>query len=434
MLRRLVRSAGHQVIEAGGGRQAVARMSEEVALVLLDPYMPDLSGIDVLRLIRKHFADVQVMMIAGTSRIGDAAAAIKEGAFDYFHKPWNQDQLRIRIGQALRLTQLARENRHLRQLVGFPLTSTKLVGRSRAIEEVAHQIATFARIDSTVLITGPPGTGKTTAAQMIHQHGPRSGKPFVAVNCKALPRNSIEVELFGHVRGAFDGAVSDRPGRAEIAYGGTLLLDEIGDLPLDLQPKLLRLLDQRTLQRLGSSTVKVVDLRVIATTGRDLGLMCRQGRFRNDLFCRLNVESLRMPPLSEHREDIAELASEILSRIARRRGTPPILSQPALETLYRYDWPGNVREMENVLERACAAGNGSTIHSGDLAIGQLRAVDRGSESAPERGFAGTTLAEIERRAIIDTLKACGGNRSKTARSLGVSEKTIYNKLKKYNLH
>ncbi len=435
MLRRLVESAGYRVIETGGGRQAIAQMSPDVALVLLDLCMPDVSGLDVLRHVRKHFVDVQVIMISGTGQIRDAVATMKEGAFDYLTKPWNQDDLLIRIGQAVRVSQLARENRNLKWAIGYPLTAAKLVGSSPAMEEVREQIATLARLDSTVLITGPTGTGKTITAQMIHASGPRSARPFVAVNCRALPQDLIEAELFGYARGAFTGATSDRPGRAEIAHGGTLLLDEIGDLPLGLQPKLLTFLQENTVQRLGSNTVKEVDVRVIAATSQDLTRICRQGGFRKDLFFRLNILPLRTPALAEHPDDVPEVAREVLRRIARRRGSAPVMLSPqALEALRAYDWPGNVREMENVLERAWVTSDGSTIRRQDFALGQLRGCQPASEHRSEMGLAGMTLAEIERRAIMETLDACGGNRSKTARTLEVSEKTIYNKLKKYSLN
>jgi len=433
-LRELLESDGYRVIEADEARTAIARITDEVAIVLLDFLMPDIPGLDCLRYIRRQFPDVQVIVLSEVGRIRDAVAAMKEGAFEYLTKPWDREELLIRVRQAARASRLARDNRGLRQAIRCPMGPVELVGRSPEMQTVRTQIESFAQLDSTVLITGVAGTGKTTAAQLIHRKGTRASGPFISINCASLPRDLIEVELFGHVRGAFAEATVDRPGRIEIADGGTLLLDEIQHLPLELQPKLLDFLRQRAVTRIGAKTAAPVNLRVIATSRENLATACRQGRFREDLFFRINVLSLNLPPLKEYLADVPELAREMLRRIARRRNCPPlVLDELAAEALQSYDWPGNARELENVLEHAATIGDGRIIRRKDLQMNELRLQGPATEGTPRLELAGMSMAEIERMAVINTLRACGGNKAKTARQLGVSEKTIYNKIKQYNL-
>jgi len=433
-LRELLESDGYRVTEADEGRTAIARITDEVAIVLLDFLMPDIPGLDCLRYIRRQFPDVQVIMLSEVGRIRDAVTAMKEGAFEYLTKPWDREELLIRVRQAAHASKLARDNRGLRQVVRCPMASWEFVGRSPEIQTARTQIESFAQLDSTVLITGAPGTGKTTAAQMIHRKGPRASGPFISFNCASLPRDLIEAELFGYTRGAFGEAAVDRPGRIEIADGGTLLLDEINRFPLELQPKLLDFLRQRTATRIGAKTGVPVNLRVIATSQENLATACRQGRFREDLFFRINVLSLNLPPMKEYLFDVPELAREMLRRIARRRNCPPlVLDDLAAEALQSYDWPGNARELENVLEHAATIGDGRIIRRKDLQMNELRLQGIAAEGPGRLELAGMSMAEIERLAVIDTLRACGGNKAKTARQLGVSEKTIYNKIKQYNL-
>jgi len=434
MLRQMLESGGYRVLEAEGGREAVTRISEKVSVAIVDLFLPDMSGLKCLAHIRNHFCDTQVIVISGDGKSRDGVAAMTHGAFAYLTKPWDPNELVIRVRQAVRAFMLARENRALKQAVTCPLTSRELLGSSPQMHTVRAQIEKLAQLDSTVLITGAGGTGKMIAAQSIHRKGPRATEPFVSVNCGASPRELIEAELFGHAQSSFAGATNDRPGRAEIADGGTLLLDEVGDLPIELQPRLLSFLRERTVQRVGSNDVSAVNVRVIGTTRRDLAEMCRQGRFREDLYFRINVLPLHIPALREHFTDIPELANEILHQIARRRGCPkPTLSDAAMRALQQYSWPGNTREMENALERASASCRGATIERKDLILERIHSDAAPADGSENLGLAGMTLAEIERRAVIETLRACGGNRVRTARQLGVSEKTIYNKIKQYKL-
>lgn len=307
----------------------------------------------------------------------------------------------------------------------------------RAAGEMQRQVQRIAQTTLTTLLTGESGTGKSTIAKQIHSLGPRADEPFVVVNCASLPRELIEAELFGHARGAFTGAISDREGRIEAANGGTLLLDEIGDMPIELQPKLLTFLQDQTFQRIGSNQVMQADVRVIAATNQDLVELCRERRFREDLYFRLNVLSLHVAPLRDRREAVPELVQHVLVRIAEQVGEPVSALEPeALHALMHYDWPGNIRELENILQRACLFRRDEMIRLGDLTFDQFAAADESTGALPvPRGFtfAGKTLSEIEKIALVETLEACSGNKAKAARNLGISERSIYNKLKRYEL-
>ncbi len=302
---------------------------------------------------------------------------------------------------------------------------------SPAAKKLFVRLEKIALLDSTALLTGESGTGKTSVARMIHERSSRLQMPFVAVNCASLPSELIDAELFGHARGSFTGAVSDRPGRADAADGGTLFLDEIGDLPLELQPKLLTFLQDRTFHRIGDNLPRSVDVRIIAATHRDLRDLCRQGVFREDLYFRLNVLGLHVPPLRERPHDIMDMAAEILNRICRQRLSAPFTLEPAAaEALQQYHWPGNVRELENVLENASAFCEDHLIRRSDLNLSDLPA----AQDVPNPTLGGKTLAEIEKLAILDTLTYCDGNKAQAARVLGISEKSIYNKMRRHGLH
>lgn len=426
-----LRQAGYLPLLAESGEAALERLSEEVVAALVDLSMPGMSGLECLAAIKGRQPDTEVIIVTAARDIGKAVEAMKAGASDYLTKPANLDALIALVGQAVQHHELARENRRLRQAVGGSRPQSAFIGRSPAALALVQHARRVAQLDSTVLITGESGVGKGLLARLIHYDGPRARGPFIAVNCVALPRELIESELFGHEKGAFTGAHERRVGLIEVADGGTLLLDEVGDMPLDLQPKLLTFLQERTFSRVGGTKPIEVDVRVIAATHQDLSQLCRQKRFREDLFYRINVLPLHIPPLRERPDDIPPLVEHLLARIARHRKTKPCHIAPAaLRRLLSHPWPGNVRELENVLERATAFCRDETVEPDDL---PLDAPPPASPVQPTREtLAGVPLAELERRAILATLQLCNNNKAEAARRLGISEKSIYNKLKRYS--
>ena len=429
-----LKNAGYDVVIAEDGAEAVEKMTEDISLAILDLNMPNLSGVECLQQLRNKFPNSEFLIVSGVGQIRDAVQAMKDGAYEFITKPCEPEEFISHVKRALRTAELSRKNKQLRQIVEQPRSSGALVGETPLARTLMERINKLANLDSTVLLTGESGTGKTTIARMIHDQGPRSQAPFVAVNCASLPRELIEAELFGHVKGAFTGATLDRPGRAEIAAGGTLFLDEIGDLPLDLQPKLLTFLQEKTIQRIGSNKSIEVDVRLIAATHQDLLEMCGDRRFRSDLYYRLNVLQVEAPSLRNRRNDIPLLAQTIIDRIVRRRGGHKItLENDAIETLKLHDWPGNIRELENVLERASAFCESDRITAVDLELVPARMNDLISSDAAESWMSGLTLKEIEKRVLIETLQANDGNKAMAARQLGISEKSIYNKLRRFDL-
>jgi DNA-binding NtrC family response regulator len=435
-IRRLLAScleaAGYRTIVAADGSQALAALSDDVTVAIFDLLMPGATGQECLEQARLRFPDMAVMVVSGHGDIEDAVEAMRCGAFTYLSKPIDRDELLAHVAQAVRTARLARDNRDLRQAVSDVQPPVDFIAGSGSARLLLDQIRRIAQLDASVLLTGASGTGKTILARLIHQAGPRAVGAFVTVNCAAMPRDLIEAELFGHIRGAFTGAVGDRPGRAELADGGTLFLDEVGDLPLEVQPKLLTFLQDRTVQRIGSNKTHCADVRVIAATNHDLATMCREKRFREDLFFRLNVLSLRVPTLAERMADMPALVRELLLRISRRRRCVPFeITADALAAIERHNWPGNVRELENVLERATAFCDRGTIAAADLSIDDVTPAEAGGGGVAS--LAGLTLAQVEGRAILDTLRATGGNKAKAARQLAISEKSIYNKIKRLKL-
>lgn len=423
-----------EVVVATDGEQAIAAMSDDLDVALLDLHMPEVSGFECIAHSQKHFPETQVIVITASGDVNDAVEAMKLGASEYISKPFHPEELVLQVQQAVKASQEARDHRGLKAVVARSLPTSEFATKSSAMKQMAKKIGKVAKLDSTVLITGESGTGKSTVARMIHQQGLRPGGPFVAVNCASLPRDLIEAELFGHAKGAFTGAVGDRPGRVEIANGGTLFLDEIGDLPLELQPKLLTFLQDRIIQRIGSNNEIAVDVRLIAATHQNLAEMCTQKRFRQDLFYRVNVLSLEIPAVKDRHADIPDLACSILERISDRRGTPtPKLDDSAIEKLQQYSWPGNIREMENVLESATAFCEGDSIAADDLSLAGEVANANVAEASMGPQLAGMSLAEVEKLAIQRTLDFCEWNKAKTARVLGISEKTIYNKMRRHGI-
>ncbi|MFN3485437.1 MAG: sigma-54-dependent transcriptional regulator, partial [Planctomycetota bacterium] len=372
----------------------------------------------VLEEARRAAPDVPVLIVTAHGTVESAVGAMKKGAYDYILKPFRLEELEALVERALAHRRLERENEVLRARVGDAADPEAIWGP--ATRDVWALLERAAQSDATVLITGESGTGKEVAARTLHRLSPRRAAPFLCVNCAALSAGLLESELFGHEKGAFTGADRLRKGRFELADGGTLLLDEVGEIAPGLQAKLLRVLQERAFERVGSSRTRRVDVRLVATTNRDLPAEVARGRFREDLYYRLNVLPIRMPPLRERREEIPLLAGHFLARHRKR------IAPAAMRLLCAYDWPGNVRELANLLERAAVLCPGDEI-SADMIAPWLEAPSRGPSS-----LVGMTLEEIERRAIEENLKACGGNRERAARVLGISARTLRDKLKKWN--
>ena len=423
-----LKGAGHGVVSVVDGARAIEAIGDGFSCAILDLDMPGASGLEVLGVAKSKVPDLPVIMLSGAGEVADAVAALKRGAFDYLSKPFDPEELLARVREAMRLSRLQAENSDLKSAYTATAEPITLVGEAGASKNLMDRARRCAGVDSTVLITGPSGTGKSVLARWIHQNGPRAKAPFVTVNCAALPRELIESELFGHEKGAFTGAVASKPGKFESADGGTLFLDEIGEMPLDLQPKLLSAIQDRTVTRVGGAKEKQVDVRLIAATNQDLPERISERAFREDLYYRLNVLTLESPALRARPEDIIPIAIRTLERLAVRVGRPPAeLDESARASLLGHTWPGNVRELENVLERAMVfAGESGRVSASDL--GTLVGP---AASIRDSDLVGMTIAELERRAVLATLAAFGGNRGAAAESLGVSERTIYNRLKEY---
>lgn len=416
-------------VYASDGAVAMASLDDPLDAAIVDLDMPGASGLDVLMRARSSQPGLPVIILSGAGDVDAAVLALKRGAFDYITKPFDPDALVARVREALRVSHLESENAALRMSGSDSREPVQMIAESPSSLELMKHAERCARVDSTVLISGPSGTGKSMLARWIHQHSTRRKGPFVSVNCGSLPHSLIESEVFGHEKGAFTGATGVRIGRFEVAHSGTLFLDEIGELPLDLQPKLLGALQDRVITRVGSTQERRVDVRIIAATNADLEQSVAERTFREDLFFRLNVLRLHVPALQGRAEDIGPLAAHIVARLSRRLGIrAPEVSADALRMLETHAWPGNIRELENVLERAIVFGTGGRISSEDL--GSFPRVRHGSIGDV---LAGMTLEAIERMAIRGALQAHGGNRASAARALGVSERTIYNRIRTYGL-
>ncbi|UXY16218.1 sigma-54 dependent transcriptional regulator [Chitiniphilus purpureus] len=400
----------HGVAEA---RAALARTRYD--LVLTDMRMPDGEGLEIVEYIERERLDIPVAVITAYGSMQNAVAALKAGAFDYLAKPLALDQLRTLVKSALNLEEAPAE--------AGPLPDRPLLGDSPAIRQVLELVEKLARSQAPVYITGESGSGKERAARLIHARGSRADKPFVAVNCGAIPENLMESEFFGYRKGAFTGADQDREGFFQAAAGGTLFLDEVADLPLVMQVKLLRAIQERKVRKVGSTVEEPVDVRLISATHQNLARCVEDGRFRQDLYYRLNVIELKMPPLREMGEDVVLIARQLLGRLAVQNGqTVPALADDALAALRSYAFPGNVRELENTLERALALSDGSAITAFDLQLSPQRLDDEtgGGADCPLQDH----LDRVERAAILDALEKTGGNRTQAAKLLGVTFRSL----------
>jgi DNA-binding NtrC family response regulator len=453
----VLQGEGHTVLKASSGEEGLAKMSAAVVdAVLCDLKLPNLDGLATMELAHEKYGPIPWILVTGHGNEDTAVASIKQGAFNYLTKPVDLARLKATIESAVRLAAANRENKALRRELGYDEALDRIVGTSLAIRHVKSLIKQVAASDASVLIEGESGTGKELVADAVHALSNRAGRPYVKINTAAIPRELLESELFGHERGAFTGAVQQKKGRVETADTGTLFLDEIGEMPLDSQVKLLRVLQDGTFHRVGGNVPLSADVRLICATNRNLKNEVLNNRFRMDLYFRLNVVNIHVPPLRERREDIQLLAKSFLDRLNRRHHQAKEFSEGLVQSLRRQDWPGNVRELENTIEKvyvlsqsrileaegfeadpaarapAFASGNGSAgappSYAGDYP-------SRPAPTADEaiRLLVGLPVDEVEKRLILATLAHCGGNKSKAARQLQIGLKTLYRKLESYGI-
>lgn len=472
--------SGYEAEACSSGAEALNRLaSNKYSVVVTDLQMPGMSGLDLIREIERRRFNVQVLMVTAHASISTAVEAMQLGAFDYLEKPYDADRLEKSVGRALergklqatnpaQASSLSTNKNHSENLaadaavVGSAVanrdiannvtdgngTGSNMIGSSPAMQQLRSQLNRIAASDETVLICGESGVGKELVAQTLHAMSPRSGAPLVSLNCPVLSEQLTESELFGHCRGAFTGADADRTGRFEMAEGGSLLLDEITEINLGLQAKLLRVLQERSFERVGSSTTQKTDVRVIATTNRDLNEEIVAGRFREDLYYRLAVVPVQVPPLREREEDVLELAEYFLAQAATRQSREPlVLDGSARELLLAHHWPGNVRELHNVITRACVLAEGPSITANLIRnwlrqdkLGSVASVsnDSATETTSENTAKmilpmGKSLAEMERDMILATLAEFDGHRAKTAEALGIGVRTLSGKLRDYGV-
>ena len=439
VLRMTLEAAGYSVTEAADARTAIEEIGRiPHKIVLTDLRMPNGSGIDVLRAAKATDNDLPVIVMTAYGSIDEAVQAMKDGAHDFLQKPVDSNHLLLLVERALDQSRLRNENLLLREewskRYGFP----RIIGESETIKRAVAETQRVAPTEATVLLLGESGTGKELFARAVHHLSNRRDKPFVAINCAAIPETLIENELFGHERGAFTGAGERRLGKFELAAGGTVFLDEIGELPLAVQGKLLRAIEEKAVDRIGGASAIPVDVRVVAATNKDLRTAVDQGEFRGDLFFRLAVFPIEIPPLRERGNDVSLLARHFAARLGRElRGREATISEEGIAGISAHNWPGNVRELENSIERACILSDGAQLELRDLGL----ATEASSEAAVIGINVSGSLAEatdrmvklVERQKISEALAACDGNKTNAASALGVSYKTLLTKIKEYNL-
>jgi DNA-binding NtrC family response regulator len=419
----------HTHVAENAGNAYKVLESENIDVVLLDMKLPgSASGLDMLTDIRSRYPNVVIIVMTGFATVKAAVQAMRSGAYDYLSKPFNLEELRLTLERAATHFHLAAENRVLRAKLRSKEGFGAMIGRSPEMEKLYRFISKAANSLHPVLITGESGTGKELVARSIHYNGPNKNKNFLAIDCGALVPTLIESELFGHVKGAFTGATSNRDGLLVSANGGTVFLDEIGELPTDLQAKLLRAIQEKEIRPVGSSRVLPINARILAATNRDLDASVQNGTFRRDLFFRLNVLALRVPPLRERKQDIPALIGHFMDRINRSGSFERTLSGDAIRALMNYEWPGNIRELENCLDRTCTIHTVKVIEVWHLPS-QIVAQSSAQPVASTNGV--STLADLEKRAILDALQRTHGDKLKAADLLGIGKTTLYRKLKEY---
>lgn len=426
-----LRKLGYNVMTSGDGESAYKTIeSELIDVVISDMRMPGISGLELLKMSKALVPDIMFILMTAFGSVDGAVECMKHGAFNYLTKPINLDELEVSVAKALENRRLVVENKALKELLKSRGELKGIIYAARSMEEVLNLVARVAPTAATVLIQGESGTGKERIAQAIHFGSSRASNPMMTINCAAVPETLLEAELFGHEKGAFTGAVLTRKGKLEVADSGTLFIDEIGDMPLSLQPKLLRFLQEGTIERLGAAKTLKLDIRIIAATHRNLRQMVGDGKFREDLFYRLDVINIDIPPLRERREDLVPLAEHFI-RIYSEKNSKKVfgLSREAKDALLKYDYPGNVRELENAIEAAVVLSRNEAIAIDDLPLSF-----RSRQGVPETSESDSLpvrLEAMEKRIILDTLKRAGGNKSQAARELGISEKNIRDRLKKW---
>jgi len=425
-LRRVVElqlaSAGFQVLKAGTAEEGL-RLADRADLIVTDLRLPGMDGLEMIQRIRRLDAQIPVIVMTAFGTVENAVEAMKAGALDFLPKPFSMDHLMAVVSKSLEMRSLRDENRKLREELGHRYAFKNIIGRSDAMQEIFATIERVAPTQATVLIAGESGTGKDLIARAIHHHSPRRDRPFVKINCTTIPENLMESELFGYEKGAFTGAASPKPGKFEQADTGTVFLDEIGDVPPNVQVKLLRVLQEREFERLGSNKVRQIDVRVIAATNADLRAALEHGEFREDLYYRLNVVPIDMPPLRQRREDIPALAEHFLHRYAPELNpNVTAISDEAAGVLRAHHWPGNVRELENVIERSLVLSAGQRLEAADIKLdGDLRPQTQSAGSVlPD----GVSLQEHEQQLIRAALAKANGNKSQAARMLGLTRNAL----------
>ncbi|MGH9516599.1 MAG: sigma-54-dependent transcriptional regulator [Terriglobales bacterium] len=421
---------GYRAAASDSADQAMRLLeSQSIDVVLLDMKLPGTSGLEILRQIKSRRPDIEVIVITGHGTVESAVQAMKAGAYDLVTKPFSLEELKLLLERVAAHLKLNTENRILREKIKSKQGFGSIIGRAPEMDKLYRIIAKAAHSAHPVLILGESGTGKEMVARAIHHSGPYRDKPFIPVDCGSLVPTLIESELFGYVKGAFTGAMQSKAGLLAIAEGGTVFLDEVGELPVDLQAKMLRALQEKEIRPVGSTKTAPINIRILAATNRDLENAVAHGSFRRDLYFRLNVLSLRIPPLRERRQDIPLLAGHILERLSQNSGRVHEVSDDAMRALLAYDWPGNVRELENCLERCCAITSGAVIHVVDLPSAITGAPARLVAEAAESRI--LPLVDLEKQTILSAIAQLNGDKLMAARMLGIGKTTLYRKLKEY---
>ncbi len=434
LLREVLTDEGFEVTTSGSGEEALKIGEQESFDVIISDMKlgPGLDGLDVLRAYKAVQPESEVILITAFGSMETAIEAVKAGAFDYLSKPFKIDEVVLQVRRALESRELIRENRNLRRQLGSQVQLASLVGRSPAMLEVYKTIAMVAESRSTVLIYGESGTGKELVAKAIHHNGPRAQQRFFPVNCGALAESLLESELFGHVRGAFTGAVENKRGILEEASGGTVFLDEVSEMSPALQVKLLRAIEEQEVRRIGSNQIIPIDVRLIAASNRVLSQLVEEGKFRADLYYRLRVVEIVLPPLRERAEDIPLLVEHFLKVLGRERNRTFTISPPALSLLLGYSWPGNVRELENTLEAAVALNRTGVISADDLPA-KIREASQDQRRPDDLYSDLPTVDELERRYLLHVLKITGYNKLRAASIMGIDRKTLYRMAERHRM-